>query len=97
MKKSIIIILSVIVGILVVSLITGIIVYNTAFIGKDKAKEIVFKDLNITSKDVKRLEVDFDREGSDFEYTIDFIYDGKEYEYIVDAKTGEIILSEIDK
>ena len=97
MKKTIIIVVSIVVGILLIGLVTGIIVYNTSFIGKDKAKEIVLKEMGITEKDVKRLEVDFDRDGKYYEYTVEFIYEGKEYEYKLDAKNGEIILSEIDK
>ena len=97
MKKIITIILGIFIGIILVSLVTGIIVYKKTFIGKEKAKEIVFGELKITEKDVKRLEVDFDRDGKYYEYTVEFIYENKEYEYKLDAKTGEIIIFEIDR
>ena len=97
MKKNIIIIVSVVVGILLVALITGIIMYNVMFIGKKEAKEIVLEHAGLKENEVKRLEVDFDHDDSHYEYTVEFIYDNKEYEYKLDAKTGEIIIFEIDR
>ena len=97
MKKNIIIIVSVVVGILLVALITGIIMYNVMFIGKKEAKEIALEHAGLKENEVKRLEVDFDHDDSHYEYTVEFIYDNKEYEYKLDAKTGEIIIFEIDR
>jgi len=72
-------------------------IYNVLFIGKQGAKNIVFKHLNIKENEAKKIDISFDYESGLWEYNVEFIYNNLEYDYIIDAKNGDIILHQIDK
>ena len=68
-------------------------VTSSKYISRDKALDIVLKDLNITENDIYDLDIELENkmkyENTIFE--ISFDYGRYEYEYYVDAVTGEIL------
>lgn len=69
---------------------------KNTYIGKDKAKSIVFKDAGVSSSKVRGLEVEFDKDNGVASYEIDFKVGNKEYSYDINAKTGNIIDKEVE-
>lgn len=69
---------------------------STNFIGKEKAKQIAFKDAKVKANDVKELSVEFDKDNGIYHYEVEFKVNKKEYSYDINAKTGKIIDKEID-
>ena len=64
-----------------------------AYIGEDKAKEIVLNHANVSNITNYKIELDFD---DVMVYEIEFNANNKEYEYEINATTGDIIEYEID-
>ncbi len=71
---------------------------DSAYIGKEKAKEAAFAHAGVKEADVRELEVEMDYEHKTMVYELDFSSGEYEYDYVMDAKTGEILHShrEID-
>lgn len=67
---------------------------SNAYIGKEKAKEIALGHAQVT--DYYDYDIEFDYDDGYATYEIDFETDTKEYEYTINAKTGEIIHSEVE-
>ncbi len=62
-------------------------------IGKDKAKEIALAQKGFTEAQIKFYECEFD----DGVYEVEFVVDGIEYNYDINAFTGKVLKTEIDK
>ncbi len=92
MKKTLIIIGT----ILVILLLSCFIFYKLAFISKSEVKDIILKDQNLESNEVSRWKIEFNVEDGLFEYEVEAYINRKEHEFVIDAKTGEIILHEVD-
>ncbi len=60
------------------------------------ALEIAYENAKVNAENVKRPEIEIDREGSRYVYDIEFKFGGNEYEYVIDAANGEIIECEIE-
>lgn len=67
-----------------------------AFIGIERAKELVLADAGLTEEEVVFTSLSFDREWGYGDYELEFRQDRREYEYTVDAATGEILSFEQD-
>ena len=63
-------------------------------ITKEEAKAAAIKHAGLKATDVKRIEIELDRERNGLVYEIDFDAGKYEYEYEVDAVTGKVIKSE---
>ena len=68
-----------------------------SYIGKEKAKDIAFKDANVSSSSVYDLEVELDCDDGKLVYEVDFKINGNEYEYEINAKDSKIMFKEVDK
>ena len=66
------------------------------YIGKDKAKDIALRKANVSSNNVYALEVEFDCDDGKLVYEVEFKSNKKEYDYEIDAKTGDIIFSDVE-
>lgn len=66
-------------------------------ISKEKAKSIAFSDADVKEKDVRDLEIDFDKERKSTKYEISFKANGKEYEYDIDVYSGKILHKKSEK
>ena len=64
---------------------------DSAYIGKDKAKEAAFSNAGVKESDVRKLEIEIDYEYGAMVYEVDFASAEFEYDYSVNAKTGEIL------
>ncbi len=62
-----------------------------AYIGQEKAKEIVLKYAGVTDRDIKKFEIETDYEKGVFVYEIEFCVGNMEYEFDINALTGEIV------
>jgi len=69
---------------------------DKGYIGKDKAKSIVFKDAGVSSSKVSALGIELDADDGILVYEVDFRYGNKEYDYEINAKTGKIIDKEVE-
>lgn len=69
---------------------------SDSYIGKEKAKDIVFKHAAVDAAKVKDLEIELDKDDGRAAYEIDFKVGNTEYDYKVDAVTGDILSSEVD-
>ncbi len=65
-------------------------------IDRNAALEIAYKDAGVTQSEVRRPEIELDREGGRYVYEIEFKTASKEYEYTVNATTGEILEREAE-
>ena len=83
--------------VLVKDVATSGIASDSSYIGKDKAKEIVFNDSGVLEKDVYDLEIDMDLESGILVYEVDFSVDGIEYEYDIEATSGEVVWKKTEK
>ncbi len=70
---------------------------NEKLLSREEALEKVYADAGVKASDVRRPEMELEREGKKDIYEIEFKYGGKEYEYKVDAQTGEILYKDIEK
>ena len=68
---------------------------NSASISRERAKEIAFKNANVSSSSVRELTVELDYERGKAVYEVDFKSGNMEYDYEIDATTGSII--KVDK
>ncbi|MDR1754469.1 MAG: PepSY domain-containing protein [Eubacterium sp.] len=66
------------------------------YIGKIKAKNIALADAGQDESKVSKIKVELDREAGKMVYEIEFKIGRTEYEYEIDAKTGEILKSDIE-
>ena len=66
-------------------------------ISKEEAQSIALTHAGVSAKDITRLRVEFDYDGSRPEYEVDFHYSGYEYDYEIDAETGKILSFDKDK
>lgn len=66
-------------------------------IGKDKATEIALDDAGLAESDVSRLLVSKDRDDGVTLYEVEFTNNDTEYDYEIQASSGEIINSGIEK
>lgn len=57
----------------------------------DQAKQIVFKQAQISADQAKFIQVHKDYEKGNLVYEIDFYANDTEYDYTIDAKSGEVI------
>ena len=69
---------------------------NIDVIGVEKAQEIALKDAGMKSSQVTFTKSKLDTENGKDVYEIEFVRDGKEYEYEIDAFSGKILESNID-
>ena len=67
---------------------------DKAYIGKDKALEIVYEDAGISASDVTTSKVEMDYDDGLMVYEVEFYYNSREYDYEVDAINGAIIKAE---
>ena len=70
---------------------------SNKYIGKTKAKQIVLKHADISSRSVRRYKCELDRENGRWQYEIEFVSGRMEYEYEIDAWTGEILQWESER
>lgn len=63
----------------------------SAYIGKERAKQIALAHAGFTASQVSGLHAEFDYEHGRAVYEVEFHANGYEYEYEIDARTGEII------
>lgn len=68
-----------------------------SYIGIEKAKSISFSNAKVKEDNVKKLEVDLDKEDGFMVYEIEFRSGNMKYEYDIDAITGNIINSKIKR
>ncbi len=64
------------------------------FISREKALEIAYKDAGVSPDQVRRPEIEKDRENGVTVYEIEFKANGLEYEYTLNAVTGAILEKE---
>jgi len=67
---------------------------TTTYISKNKALSIAYKNAGVSSKNVKQLEVEFDK--SDKKYEIEFKVGKKEYSYEIHAVSGKILEKDVE-
>ena len=68
----------------------------SVFITPQEAKNIVLSAAGFDSADVWDKEVEPEYENGKWFYEVSFEKNGTDYEYIIDAKSGEILHSEVD-
>lgn len=66
---------------------------DSAYIGREKAKEVAFTHAGVTASEVRDLEVDFDYEYGKMVYEVEFASGEYEYDYSIDAENGEVLHS----
>ena len=67
---------------------------TTTYISKDQALNIAYKNAGVSSKEVKRVEVELDKK--DNKYEIEFKIGRKEYSYDIHATSGKILEKEVE-
>lgn len=67
------------------------------YITAQTAKNIALAHAKLDASQVKKLEAELDKDGSDAYYEVEFKYARYEYEYKINAKTGKIIFSEKER
>ena len=67
---------------------------KTSYISKDKALSIAYKNAGVSSKDVKQLEVELDKD--DKKYEIEFKVGKKEYSYEIHVTSGKILEKDVE-
>lgn len=88
MKKTHIIILSIIGLLLVIGI--GVYIYiRTTYLSSSEIQDIVIKDTGLSKNDIYFESIDLDSDEN--LYDVDFYYNNVEYEYKIDAKKGKII------
>ncbi len=66
------------------------------YIDRNEALAIAYADAGVTADEVRRPEIETDREKGIEVYEIEFKTDKKEYEYTINAATGKILEREIE-
>ena len=64
---------------------------STSYIGKEKAKEIVFNHANVKESQVTNLWIEMDSDDGQMIYEVEFNVGSKEYDYEVSATSGKVI------
>ncbi len=75
----------------------AVIVPPEGCISREEALAIAYADAGIGAGQVKRPEIELDREGGLYVYEIEFKAAGQEYEYTVDAVTGAILERDVER
>ena len=68
-----------------------------SYIGRERAQEIALNHAGLSSGEVRFDKVELDVDDNRTTYEIEFDYNYYEYEYDIDAYTGEILKSEVDR
>jgi len=66
---------------------------ESAYIGREKAKEAAFKHAGVKETDVRELDIEMDYEYGTMLYEVEFASGQYEYDYRIDADNGEILHS----
>lgn len=66
-------------------------------IGVERAKRIAFDHAKVSEAEVRKLEVELDRDDGLLVYEIEFKHGGMEYEYEIDAHSGAILRWKADR
>ncbi len=69
----------------------------SGYISLDEAKSIALNDAGVDSADVQFADRDFDFDDGYAVYELEFYANGNEYDYDIDAETGNILKSQIEK
>ncbi len=88
-------IIIIVVGI-IIALVLGLFIYfNVIYIGKNKVKEIIIDNMEVSSSDVyfESIELETDKNY----YEVEIYYQNKDYEYKIDAKEGKVIYTDFGK
>lgn len=70
---------------------------DKAYIGAERAKRIALSHASLAETAVFDLDCELDYEYGRMVYEVDFDANGAEYEYEIDAKSGDILLFEIER
>ena len=70
---------------------------NGTYISAQEAREIALNHAGFTADQVRYLEVDSELHEKIPHYDVDFYMDNLDYEYEIDAVTGQILKSEVDR
>lgn len=70
---------------------------DKAYIGAERAKSIALSHASLAETAVFDLDCELDYEYGRMVYEVDFDANGAEYEYEIDAKSGDILLFEIER
>ena len=70
---------------------------DKAYIGAERAKSIALSHASLAETAVFDLDCELDYEYGRMVYEVDFDANGAEYEYAIDAKSGDILLFEIER
>ncbi len=66
-------------------------------ISREEALEIAYADAGVSAENVRRPEIELDKEGKLYVYEIEFKSGTREYEYTINAMTGKIIERESER
>ena len=66
---------------------------DTAYIGREKAKETALSHAGVKETNVRELDVEMDYEYKVMVYEVEFSSAEYEYDYVIDAKSGEVLHS----
>ncbi len=66
-------------------------------ISREEALQISYTDAGVSADNVRRPEIEIEKEGKNYYYEIDFKSGGREYEYKINAKTGKIVERESER
>ena len=70
---------------------------TSKYIGEDKAEEAALKDAKLTADQADMIKVEFDCEDGRIIYEVEFKSGEYEYEYDIDAVSGKVISSDVEK
>ncbi len=70
---------------------------NNKYISKDDALALVLKSLNINKDSIYDLNIELENKFNTAVYELDFKYNRYEYEFYVNAESGEILKSFIER
>lgn len=70
---------------------------TSSYIGRDKAQEMALNHAGLSSSEVRFDKIELDVDDHRTTYEIEFDYNYYEYEYEIDAYTGAILKSEVDR
>lgn len=66
-------------------------------ITREQALQIALEDAGFVLSDVMDPDAELDRDSGKLHYDVDFEKNGSEYEYEIDAQTGEILRTNLDR
>lgn len=70
---------------------------NTAYIGKDAAKTAALKHAGLSADAIRDYSCELDTDYGKARYEIEFEVNGTEYEYEIDALTGSVLKSKLER